>query len=445
MVVTSATVIGESAVGHAGSPGGRRKNVFLIGLNEFHRAKLDTISHAEEYAFHGLLDEPHKNEDYNIPGYLAAAERKLKSFDGPIDAVVGYMDFPISTMLPILCERFGLRSASLESVLKCEHKYWSRLEQYKAIPGHAPGVAAVDPFDDESVAAIPFAYPYWLKPVKSSGSQLGFRVTDAAALKRAIGEIRAGIAKLAEPFNFVLGHVDLPPEVAPVDGYHCVAEEIIGGRQCTLKGCVFQGEVLYHGIVDSIRAPNRSSFLRYEYPSRLPPGVRREMMELGERILRHVGFDNAGFNIEFFWDRPRDGIWLLEINTRVAQHHSDLFEKVDEVTNQEAPVQVALGRRPDMPHRRGRFRRAATFFLRRYSDARVTRVPAPAEIAAIEREIPGTVIHLQVKPGMRLSELFEQDSYSYALALIYIGAQSEKQLLERYREATARLRFGFTD
>jgi len=443
--MTTGTAAQVSAVRTAESAGGRRKNVFLIGLNEFHRAKLSTVSHAEEYAFHGLLEEPHADADYDVPGYLAAAERELEAFDGPIDAVVGYMDFPISTMLPLLCERYGLRSASLESVLKCEHKYWSRLEQQAAIPGHVPRTVAVNPFDGSSVAAIPFAYPYWLKPVKSSGSQLGFRITDTPTLRRAIGEIRGGIAKLAEPFNFVLDRIDLPPEVAQVDGYQCVVEEIIGGRQCTLEGCVFEGEVLYHGIVDSIRAPNRSSFLRYEYPSRLPRVVQNEMMEIGRRILGHVGFDNAGFNVEFFWDRPRDRIWLVEINTRVAQHHSDLFEKVDGVTNQEAPIQVALGRRPNMPHRQGRFRRAATFFLRRYSDARVTRVPSSEEVAAIERDIPGTVIHLQVAPGMRLSDLFEQDSYSYALALIYVGADSEKQLLERYRDIVDRLQFELED
>ena len=440
MSLASAVSAPES--GPARGEGGRPKNVFVIGLNDFHRAKLATVSHAGEYRFHGLLEEPHRDEDYDIPAYLAAAEAELRAFDGPIDAVVGYMDFPVSTMLPILCERFGLRSASLESMLKCEHKYWSRLQQYEAVHGHAPRVAAVDPFDDDSVARIPFAYPYWLKPVKSSGSRLGFRVTDARALRRAIREIRAGIHALADPFNYVLGHADLPPEVAAIDGYHCVAEEIIGGRQCTLEGCVFEGEVLYHGIVDSIRAPNRVSFLRYEYPSRLPRAVQAEMMELGRRVLGHVGFDNAGFNIEFFWDRPRGKIWLVEINTRVAQHHSDLFEKVDGVTNHEAPIQVALGRRPRMPHREGAFRRAATFFLRRYRDALVTAVPDPADIAAIERDIPGTVIHLQVEPGMRLSHLFEQDSYSYALALIYLGADSERELLQRYRQVVERLHFG---
>lgn len=419
----------------------RPRNVFLLGLNDFHRAKLATVNNAGEYHFHGLLAEAHADADYDIPADLAAADATLKAFDGPIDAVVAYMDFPFSTMLPILCQRFGLRGPSLASVLKCEHKYWSRLQQYESIPDHAPHAVAVDPFDDDSIDRIPFGFPFWLKPIKSSGSRLGFRITDARTLRRAIRAIRAEIHVLGDPFNFVLDQADLPPEVAAVDGYHCIAEQIIGGRQCTLEGCVFEGEVQYHGIVDSIRARNRVSFLRYEYPSRLPGAVRHEMEAVGERILRHVGLNNAGFNMEFFWDRGRQQVWLVEINTRVAQHHSDLFEKVDGVSNHEVPIQVALGRRPRMPYRQGNFRHAATFFLRHYRDARVISVPDPETIAAIERDFPGTVIQLQVEPGMRLSDLFEQDSYSYALALIYMGASNRRALLQRYRDVIARLDF----
>jgi biotin carboxylase len=422
----------------------RPRNVFVLGLNAFHRAKLETVNHADEYRFHGLLEEAHADTDYDIPAYLAAAEKELNAFDGPIDAVAAYMDFPFSTMLPILCQRYGLQGPSLASVLKCEHKYWSRLQQHESIPEHVPRAVAVNPFDDDSISGIPFSFPFWLKPIKSSGSRLGFRITDAKALRRAIRAIRAEIHVLAEPFNYVLEQADLPPEVAGVDGFHCLAEEIIGGRQCTLEGCVFNGEVLYHGLIDSIRARNRVSFMRYEYPSTLPSAVRREMEMVGERILRHVGLNNAGFNIEFFWDRRRRKTWLVEINTRVAQHHSDLFEKVDGVSNHEVPVQVALGRRPHMPYRQGTFRHAATFFVRHYRDAHVTSVPDPDTIAAIERDMPGTVIHLQVQPGMQLSELFEQDSYSYALALVYIGANSRDTLRQRYREVSERLVFGLT-
>ncbi len=423
-----------------GEPRRRKKNIFLVGLNEFNRAKLERLDAAQECEFHSLLDEP---KNYDLPAYLAKAEERLRAFQGPIDGVVGYMDFPVSTMLPILCRRFGLPSPSLESVLRCEHKYWSRLEQRKAIPEYAPAFAPVDPFDDESVAGIPLPYPYWVKPIKSAASHLGFRIGNRRELTRAISTIRERIGEIATPFNFVLDQAELPPEVQQVGGHHCIAEEIISGRECTLEGWVFRGEMGHHGIVDSVREPNRSTFARYEYPSLLPGKVKEEMVEVGKRILEQVEFDHSGFNMEFLWDRRRSRIRLVEINTRVAQHHSDLFEKVDGMTNHAVPVAIGLGRKPRMPHREGAFNRAATFFLRRFEDGRVIRVPDADALEAIQERTPGTVIQLQVKPGDRLSELFEQDSYSYALAIIYVGAPSQRELLERYRSVVSELDFEF--
>ncbi len=417
-----------------------RKNVFLVGMTPFHRAKLDSLPNAEDYCFHSLLDEPH---DYDVPGMLQQAEKELDAFPGRVDAVAGYIDFPISTMLPILCARRGLRSASLESLLKCEHKYWARMEQRKVVPEAIPGFTAVDPFDSRSVADIPLGYPYWIKPVKSSGSYLGFRIRDEETLQRALEEIRPNIGMLGGPFNFVLEQESLPEEIARVDGNHCVAEELIGGRQCTLEGYVYEGKVHYHGTVDSIRFPNSSSFARYEYPSTIPRRVQARMGDIGKRVLEHVGFDDSGFNIEFFWDRARDKVWLLEINTRVAQHHSDLFEKVDGTSNHEVPVKLALGRRPEIPRRKGPFRRAATFFLRAFSDARVTRVPSPGEIETLQARYPGTVIQPQVEEGMWLSSLHEQDSYSYNLGIVYMGAGSRRKLRSDWREVAGALRFEF--
>ena len=68
-----------------------------------------------------------------LPDLLAEAQQQVEAFDGPVHAIIGFWDFPVSTMVPMLCERLGLRWASLESVVKCEHKYWSRLEQRRVI------------------------------------------------------------------------------------------------------------------------------------------------------------------------------------------------------------------------------------------------------------------------------------------------------------------------
>ncbi|WP_022728912.1 ATP-grasp domain-containing protein [Fodinicurvata sediminis] len=428
-----------------------KKNIFVIGLNAFNLDKLKRLRGAENYEFHGLIDpaKVYDTEIFDIPGMLAEAEEKLRAFDGSIDAIVGYMDFPVSTMLPILCGKFGVRTTSLESLLKCEHKFWSRVVQREVIPDHIPGFTAFDPFDDEALSRIGEAglsFPFFVKPIKSSGSRLGFRIDNPEDFDHAIERLRADIGTIQEPFNFVLDQAEIPEEIRKVDGGFCMAEQVIGGRQCTVEGYVYNGEVVPYGVVDSIRYPQVLSFFYYMYPSRLPPNVQDKMGELTKKVMSHVGYDNSAFNIEFFWDEVQDRIWLLEINTRISQSHCDLFEKVDGISNQQVTVDLGLGQRPDMPSREGDYKVGAEFFYRVFfADATVTRAPTPEEIEAAAAKVPGTFIRPQAHEGMRLSELPEQDSYSYAIACIWMGASKQSTLLWGYERVLKYFNFEFTD
>ena len=67
-----------------------------------------------------------------------------------------------------------------------------------------------------------------------------------------------------------------------------MAEELIGGRQCTLEGYIQRGRVTVYGVVDSIRDRNRSTFIRYQYPSLLPRGVQERMIRIAHRLLPAV-------------------------------------------------------------------------------------------------------------------------------------------------------------
>ncbi|WP_067562149.1 ATP-grasp domain-containing protein [Halofilum ochraceum] len=421
-----------------------KKNVFVIGLNEFNLNMLRHLRGADEIEFHGLLDPAlfYETEEFDIPSLLKAAEEQLNAFDGSIDGIAGYMDFPVSTMLPIICERFDTASVSLEALLKCEHKYWSRLCQREAIPDHIPGFKAFDPFDNEALAHIGLGFPFFVKPIKGSGSRLGFRIDKPEDFDYAIERLRAEIGTISEPFDYILDQLQLPPDVSEIGGHYCIAEEIIGGRQCTMEGYVYDGKVTCTGLVDSIRYPQVLSFFRYQYPSRLPERIQDEMARLTDRIMTHVGYNNSSFNIEYFWDEQLDKVWLLEVNTRISQSHSDIFEKVDGVSNQQLTIDLALGRHPNMPSREGQFPIASKFFHRVFSgDARVKRAPTKEEIQAIQKDFPGTYILPQVEPGDWLSDLPEQDSYSYALAYIYMGAQDEESLLSNYERVLERLPF----
>jgi biotin carboxylase len=426
-------------------------HIFLIGLNDFNLTKLKHIRGASAHVYHGVLDpaEVYDTEVFPIPEMLDRAERAIRDSGVPVDAIAGYMDFPVSTMLPILCAKFGTRTPGLESLLKCEHKYWSRVVQREVLPDHIPKFTAFDPFDDDALTRIGEAglgFPFFVKPVKSSGSRLGFRIDSPEDFDNAITTLRAEINLIAEPFDYVLEHASLPPDVARVTGQYCMAEEIIGGHQCTVEGYVHDGDVVPYGIVDSIRYPKVLSFFHYLYPSGLPAHVQDRMRDLTKRLMTHTGFDNSAFNIEFFWDEPRDHIWLLEVNTRISQSHCDLFQKVDGVSHHQVTIDLALGRRPDMPNREGAYPVAAKFFHRVFfKDATVARVPTAQDIKAVEEAFPGTHVALQVTNGMRLSDLPEQDSYSYAVAYIWTGAHSHDALVKQYEEILARLPFEFTD
>ncbi|MFC0267637.1 ATP-grasp domain-containing protein [Kushneria aurantia] len=428
-----------------------KQNIFVVGLNDFNRARLSGLRGAEDYHFHGVIEpaEVYDTEVFPIEDMVKRAGKTLEEFDGSIDAIVGYMDFPVSTMLPLLCDRFGTRTTSLESLLKCEHKYWSRLVQREVIGNYIPRFTAFDPFDDDALAHIGQSglyFPFFVKPIKSSGSRLGFRIDSPEDFASAIAQLREEIGLISEPFNFILDQADIPPEVRAVDGGFCMAEEIIGGWQCTVEGYVHEGRVNPYGIVDSLRYPRVLSFLCYHYPSRLPENIQTRMCELTTTLMRHIGYDNAAFNVEFFWDEVQNRVWLLEVNTRISQSHCDIFEKVDGVSHQQVTVDLALGQSPDMPHREGKFAVAGKFFYRVFfDDATVTRVPETQELEALTREFPGTVIDVQVEPGQRLSELPEQDSYSFALAYIWMGADSSEQLEENYRQLADRLVFEFSD
>ncbi|MFW6081357.1 MAG: ATP-grasp domain-containing protein [Desulfosalsimonas sp.] len=423
-----------------------KKNIFVIGLDDFNLKMLRSLKNSEECNFIGLLDIHFLIDtgSYRLNDMLELAEKELHDFDGPIDAIVGYTDFPVSTMTPILCKKFGVPGPSLESVLKCEHKYWSRLEQKQAIAEHVPEFYTFDPFDDKALSKIPLDFPFWIKPVKSTASQLGFRINNKKAFNRAIAVLREKIG-LFKPFDYLLDMVPLPDEVARVNSSFCVAEKIISGQQCTLEGYVRNGKVHTYGIIDSIREPNRTTFARYQYPSGLPARVREKMAEIAEKIMLHIGFDNSAFNLEFFWDEKRDRIWFLEINTRIPQSHSDLFLKVDGVSNHQIMLDVALNREPWFPRRQGRFRVAGKFFLREYRDKLITGIPTREDIEEISGKVPGMLVDIQGKVGMKLSDIPEQDSYSYATAFIYLGADSQKELLEKYRQCREMLKFEYQD
>ncbi|MYR46033.1 ATP-grasp domain-containing protein [Streptomyces sp. SID5910] len=421
------------------------KNVFVIGLDEANLPTLRAVPGADALRFHPLLTvEELQGGEVSVPDITEKAQQVLDAFDGSIDAIVGYWDFPVSTLVPILGERYGTRTTSLESVVKCEHKYWSRLEQRKVTDCH-PRFGRVDLEADPPHPPGDLRFPMWLKPALSYSSELAFGVKDEEEFRRAVDEIREGISRVGRPFERVLDRIDVPPEMEGVGGRVCLAEESLTGIQVAVEGYVHEGEVTVYGTLDSIDYPDSPCFLRHQYPSMLPPQVITRLHDVTERVMRRIGFDSATFSVEYFYDPGSEEINLLEINPRHSQSHAELFQYVDGVPNHHPMLALALGEDPRMPHRQGPYAMAAKWYYRWFTDGVVRNVPSPEDIARIERDTPGVRIHVLPEEGQRLSDLSQQDSYSYEVAHIFTGGDDEEDMRGKYDHCVAALGLAFDE
>uniref|UniRef100_A0AAU1M289 ATP-grasp domain-containing protein n=1 Tax=Streptomyces sp. NBC_00148 TaxID=2903626 RepID=A0AAU1M289_9ACTN len=426
-------------------PQAQPKNIFVVGLDDSNLPTLEAVPDADSYRFHRLLTVQELQEgEVSVPALMDRARAVLDAHDGSIDAIVGYWDFPVSTLVPMLGKEYGVRTTGLESVVKCEHKYWSRLEQQKVIDEYPRfgrvGLDAEDPQPPEGVD-----FPMWLKPALAYSSELAYGVSDMTEFRKAVDEIRAGIGRVGRPFESVLDLLDLPPEMKDVGGQVCLAEETMTGIQVAVEGYVHEGRATVYGVLDSINYPASPCFLRHQYPSSLPAPVIRKLHDVSERTMEQIGMDEATFSIEYFYDPKTQDISLLEINPRHSQSHAELFDYVDGAPNHHRMISLALGRDPALPGGKGPYAVAAKWYYRWFGDGKVHEVPTPERIAAIEREIPGVRIEVVPEEGQKLSTVSGQDSYSYEVAHIFTGGDDEEDLRAKFDRCVASLGLTFDE
>lgn len=422
-------------------------HIFVIGLDDFNLKELQTVRNAAGYEFHGLVSyETMVNPpSYPMDAIMAEARETLKNAPA-VDGIIGHWDFPTTSMLPILRREHGLPTPTLESVLYCENKYWNRLASEIAVPECTPDFQGLDPYSDDPVRDLDLDYPFWLKPSVAFSSYLGFRIDNEEQYRQAMATIRDNIHVFAEPFDNLTRYCEnrrvLPDRGS---GATCIGEALISGRLCTLEGYVHNGEVVVYAVIDSLRAGNQVSFFSYQYPSQLPEGVQNRMIDNAGKVIRHIGMDHTPFNIEFFWDEATDKIWLLEVNPRISKSHCPIFQIATGSSHHEVAIDIALGRRPDFPRNEGRYPMAGKFMPRVFGDTQVTRVPSEEEIEALRRQYPELIVNVGVAEGMWLSELRAQDSYSFEIADVFVGAESEEALHAKFREIMQVLDFQFAD
>ena len=392
-----------------------------------------------------LVNGPEVEHGDTCDPQWAAAKilQALSSRSIRLDGIVSCDDYPCCLVASYIAQRLQLASPSLLSLLLLQHKYWSRTIQARTVAAHTPGFDAIDLRTHARVRGHALGFPCWVKPIKSSMSFLALRATTPEQLSWNLRAINERMNGFQFAFNTSIGAlIAMPAGLPAMDGEHAIVEEELKGHQVTLEGYVTRGQTTALGVVDSYRMPNRRSFARFQYPSRLSRKTQDELSRIAGVVLADAGFDNGFFNVEFFVDAASRDVKILEINPRFCSQFSRLYHLVDGEYSHRALVALALGR--PIAHKRGQgaHRMAACFVLRRKNDARVVRVPTADEIRTVERLHPGSRVDLLCEPGSLLSD-YVQDEFSYRYACIYVGADRRDDLHARHARIRDRLTFGF--
>ena len=415
-----------------------RKTIVVIGADDHNLGLIKAIPEAEHWVIERVLEwedvhPAHGRIDFD--DLYRAARAKIDALESGPDAIIGYLDFPVTSLVSLLNRDYGLPGASPEATASCEHKYWMREIEARVLPDLSPKTSAVNPFDTAQAYRQVPAYPFWLKPVKAHSSVLGFMIKEDDDLDRALHECRQKLHLFGEPFNDFLAHLKSTGGSAEVGGNYAIAEELVSAkRQFTMEAYVWEGEVTIYGVIDSLRVgAHKSSFSRYQYPAQLPDNVLDASKEMTAKLIDALGYDGSPFNIEFFWNPETGALRILEINPRISKSHSPLFRMVDGVSHHKVAIDLALGRKPAMPYREGKDKIAAKFMWRSTeADGIVKRIPDENEIAELHKLLPDLDLVLLVEKEQQLSSMVYQDSYSYELAVIFLGNETAEILEDTY-------------
>jgi hypothetical protein len=371
--------------------------------------------------------------DFDPEAFIGAAAAGAL---GRLDGVMSSSDYPGAPLAAAIATRLGLPGSRPERVIGASHKYYSRRVQSAAAPEAVPRFALVDPRRPDAPPPLPF--PCFVKPVKGAFSVLARRVDDARALREFLGS--SAVRDFCDEYMAVFNRLVAALTTHDIDGHWFIAEELLHGDLVTVEGFVCEGRVELLGIVDSTLHANRS-FARFDYPSRLPPGVQARMEDVAKRVISALGLDWTLFNIEMIWDAARDRVAIIEVNPRMCGQFGDLYQKVDGTSGYQVALALCTGDRPRVSRGGGRFAAAASFPLRVFEPVVVARAPSPADVAAAEALFPDTLVWSELAGGETLADFSREDGTSHRCAVVNVGGADRDDLARRCAAVAERLGF----
>ena len=338
----------------------------------------------------------------------------------------------------LLARKLGLPGPDPKALIAAQHKYIARRILQQEVP-EANVAFHVFPYTFQSAEEIPLKFPYYVKPVKAAYSVLARRVDSFAELQQHMTFHpweKYIIKRLVRPFNDVVKKLT----DFDVDAHWMIAEELIDGQQINVDGVVINGEIHILGIIDAVMYPGTDQFMRFEYPSRLPPDHDQRARETAKRIVRALGLDHGLFNVEMRVCNETGECRLIEVNPRMAAQFSDLYEKVDGINLHDVALKIATGETPDLASGRGKYKVASSFVFRKFDGTPLTNPPCHEKLGWLREFDPDAFLALFVKTGGGLKrEMKWLGSHRYAT--LNMGGESEQHLLDKFHLVKQTLEF----
>ena len=340
----------------------------------------------------------------------------------------------------LLAQKMGWPGTCPKAVAACQHKLYARQILDRVAPEANVKFTRLSCAYGEDVPQG-LQYPAFVKPVKAAFSVLAQIVRsreDLQAFTR-FGAYELWVIKhLVRPFEEVCER--LLPEAGTA--HSMLLEEPVRGQQYSLDGVAFAGEIKPLGVVDSIMYPGTQAFMRFDYPSRLPPDAQAQALEVAKKFLNAVGFTHGMFNMEFFYDTATQTLKVIEFNPRMASQFSDLYRRVDGLNLHAMALELAHGRDPWALPREVSTAGAASSFVYRVFDERASHLPQriPTMPSRIQNEqllshFPDSLFLQFPKAGHSLARDFKWLG-SYRYGILHLSGRDVHDLQERCQRAS---------
>jgi hypothetical protein len=337
----------------------------------------------------------------------------------------------------LTAEISGLSGTSPESILACQHKLHARRVLSKICPAenlHHQELA----WQDGEPAPEGLTYPCYVKPVRAAFSVLARRIGNPEELRRYMDfswRERWVMQQLIDPFDRMVRQ--RLPQAG--NAHRLMIEEPLRGPQYNLDGFVDHRGLHVLGVVDAVMYPGTQSFQRWELPSRLPAPVVTRAANVAKSFLSEVGFTHGFFNLEFFYDKARDRLTVIEFNPRLSSQFSDLYQRVYGLNPHAMALALATGQDPlQAPRTEPSARIAASLVWRTFSEHEVPPTPGPRARQAFAQALPNAHLFIFTKSGHALKrDLKWLESHRYGV--VNLGGQDAEDIKAQSALASALL------